>query len=312
MSKLSNQPHDPVLGIDWGTTHRRAYLLNAEGELVRQHSDDCGILAVKGNFQSSLADLLALLKLERADVIMSGMVGSRNGWKEVPYLPVDQPLSRLAEALTEIKTALPNVRCRIVPGYQFIDSYGTPDVMRGEETQVLGALAMCTFNGWFLLPGTHSKWVRIDHGRVTQLVTFMTGELFALLSQHGTLAALMRDQEPESAAFEAGIAAARHGPFTHTAFTCRAMVVTDQMPAAHASSYLSGLLIGSELQEIRQRTQDQARESVQLIGAPALAARYLEALEFVGMSALVWQPDEVYVSALRVLSGMKQLKQWET
>ncbi|MES2536687.1 MAG: 2-dehydro-3-deoxygalactonokinase [Pseudomonadota bacterium] len=312
MSIPPDGQQDPVVGIDWGTTHRRVYLLNTDGDLIRLHSDEIGMLAAKGNFQNALADLLTLLQLERADVIMSGMVGSRNGWQEVPYLPVDHALSRLPEALVDIRTALPNVRCRIVPGYQFIDAHGTPDVMRGEETQVLGAMAMRSFNGWFLLPGTHSKWVRIDHGRIEQIVTFMTGELFALLSLHGTLAALMQQQESSPTAFHAGIAAAWHGSFTHTAFSCRSLVVTDMMSAAHASSYLSGLLIGTELQDIRQKTQNQNQESLQLIGAPALAARYVDALEFVGMSALVWQPDEVYVAALRVLAGLKNLKSRDT
>jgi 2-dehydro-3-deoxygalactonokinase len=300
------EPGAPLLGIDWGTTNRRAYVLDAQGKLVRQYSDEFGILAVAGNFEHALADLLKRLELERADVVMSGMVGSRNGWRQVPYLSVDQPISALADAMLEVDTALPNVRCRIVPGYRFVDSHGTPDVMRGEETQVLGALSLSASSGWFLLPGTHSKWVRIENETIAEIMTFMTGELFALLSHHGTLANLMQEQQPVPAAFEAGLTAGRHGSFTHATFGCRALVVTDAMPAAHAWSYLSGLLIGAELQEIRQRTTDQARLPVQLIGSPALAARYVQALEFFGMSAQVWPPDEVYVAALHVLAGINK------
>src|SRR4051812_25126128 len=151
------EPGRPLLGIDWGTTNRRAYVLDARGKLVRQHSDEFGILTVAGNFEHALADLLKRLELERADVVMSGMVGSRNGWQQVPYLSVDQPISALADAMVEVDTGLPDVRCRIVPGYRFVDSHGTPDVMRGEETQVLGALSFSASSGWFLLPGTHSK-----------------------------------------------------------------------------------------------------------------------------------------------------------
>lgn len=296
-----------MLGIDWGTSNRRAYLLDEHGELVRQYNDENGILKVNGNFEASLKHLLYTLGLGSADVVMSGMVGSRNGWRETPYLSVDQPLSRLHDALMEIETGIERVRCRIVPGYQYKDAQGTPDVMRGEETQVLGALELSAASGWFLLPGTHSKWVRIDNGRMTEFYTFMTGELFSLMSQHGTLSKIMStQQQPVPVAFEAGLRAARHGSFTHTAFCCRALVVTDMMPAEHAPSYLSGLLIGAELQDILQRTGGHIDAPLQVVGTTVLAARYLSALELLGITARAWQPDSVYVAALRALFDLKR------
>ena len=298
---------EPVrIGIDWGTSNRRAYVLNEHGTLATQHDDDAGILHVDGDFQGSLKRLLQTLKIERADVVMSGMVGSRNGWREVPYLSVDAPVSELGDALVEIDTRLENVRCRIVPGYRFVDTHGLPDVMRGEETQVLGALELSSVDGWFLLPGTHSKWVLIENGRITELMTFMTGELFSLMSQHGTLARVMSEQRSVPEAFAAGVRASRHGGFTHTAFCCRALVVTDRMPAEHTSSYLSGLLIGTELHEILKKAGDDIRSSVQVIGSPSLSARYLSALELTGIQACAWQPDKVYVAALRALFNMKR------
>jgi 2-dehydro-3-deoxygalactonokinase len=280
-------------------------VLDAQGTLVRQHNDQFGILAVEGDFEASLKNLLRKLDLPQADVVMSGMVGSRNGWLQTPYLPVQQPISRLPQAMMQVDTALPDVRCRIVPGYQITDAFGTPDVMRGEETQILGAIAMGAPDGWFVLPGTHSKWVKIDNGIVVEIITFMTGELYALLSEHGTLASLMKDEQETPAAFEAGLKAAQHGGFTHAAFGCRALVVTDTMPAAHAASYLSGLLIGAELADIRQKTASQATATVQIIGSPTLAARYVKALEFFDMRATVWQPDDVYVAALRRLTAIE-------
>lgn len=295
----------PLLGIDWGTSNRRTYLLDERGNLVRQHSDDTGILNVGGNFEESLKDLLNLLQIDRADVVMSGMVGSRNGWKEAPYLFVDTPLPQLPESLVEISTALPNVRCRVAPGYRYLDAHGIPDVMRGEETQVFGALMLGAPSGWFLLPGTHSKWVRVDGGKVIELLTFMTGELFALLSQHGTLARVMKEHQSIASAFETGLAAARHGGFTHMAFCARALVVTDMMPAEHTASYLSGLLIGAEVHDILRRTGEQMWSPVQIVGSPALAARYMNAMEMLGVPARLWQPDDVYVAALRGLFNMK-------
>lgn len=290
-----------LVGIDWGTSNRRAYILDAQGDLVRQHNDDAGILRVDGDFEGSLRSLLQGLQLDRAEIVMSGMVGSRNGWQQVPYLGVDQPLSALRDALTEIDTTIPGVRCRIVPGYCYIDPHGLPDVMRGEETQVLGALQLSASDGWFLLPGTHSKWVLVEGGKIVELNTFMTGEFYALLSQYGTLSKVMSDQHSVPQAFAAGINASRHGSFTHTAFCCRALVVTDMMPAEHTASYLSGLLIGTELHEILRKTNLGMRLPVQVVGSPALSTRYLSALELLGIQARAWQPDGVYVAALRSL-----------
>lgn len=294
------------VGIDWGTSNRRAYVLNARGDLVRRHDDEAGILHVAGDFEGSLRRLLQTLDIARADVVMSGMVGSRNGWHQVPYLSVDQPLSALHEAMAEIDVAIQGVRCRIVPGYRYVDSAGLPDVMRGEETQVLGALELSPSDGWFLLPGTHSKWVRIQDGSITELSTYMTGELYALMSEHGTLAKVMSMQEYIPEAFAAGLRASRHGGFTHTAFCCRALVVTDMMPAEHTASYLSGLLIGTEVHEILRKAQGAMHSTVQIIGSPSLSSRYLDALELLGIPALAWEPDSVYTAALCALFNINR------
>ncbi|RJF95810.1 2-dehydro-3-deoxygalactonokinase [Noviherbaspirillum saxi] len=294
-------PDTSRLGIDWGTSNRRAYLLDAQGGLMRQHSDEAGILHVNGDFEGSLRQLLQTLGLQRADIVMSGMVGSRNGWHEVPYLSMEQPLTALHDNLMEVRTSLPEVRCRIAPGYKYIDANGIPDVMRGEETQVLGALSLSAANGWFLLPGTHSKWVRVENGGMIEFLTFMTGELFSLMSQHGTLSKVMTEQQSVPEAFAAGVQAARHGSFTHTAFCCRALVVTDMMPPDHTASYLSGLLIGTEVYDILKRTDAPQQSAVQVVGSPALSARYLSALELLGIEARAWQPDAVYLAALRAL-----------
>jgi 2-dehydro-3-deoxygalactonokinase len=305
--QLATAANAPLLGIDWGTTNRRAYLLDAGGKLLRQEADEHGILNVDGKFEESLQALLRRFQLESANVILSGMVGSRNGWRQVPYLQTSQPVVYLGDALTEIDTDLSNVRCQIVPGYQYTDAQGVPDVMRGEETQVLGALSLGAGQGWFVLPGTHSKWVRVEGGKISEIATFMTGELFALLSEHGTLAAVMQERQAIPAAFKAGLQAAQHGGLSHLAFGCRALVVTDEMPAAHAWSYLSGLLIGCELHDIRSRLPGQAGAStppVHIIGSPALAERYVAALDLFDMPSRVWQPDEVYLAALRALAGI--------
>ena len=297
-------PGAPLLGIDWGSSNRRAYLLDQTGTLVRRHDDGCGMLAATGHFPQSLQDLLAELKLEQANVVMAGMVGSRSGWQQVPYVACTVPLAQLSQHLQHVPFELPGVRCAIVPGYRYQDAYGAPDVMRGEEMQIIGARALGAADGWFILPGTHSKWVHVRDGCVAEIITFMTGELFSLMTQHGTLAAAL-PPEPRpwnEEAFLAGLDAAQQGGFTHNAFVCRAKVVTDQMPAAHAYAYLSGLLIGAEFQHMHTRLGPDADHSVQLIGAPELVAHYVTALAWRGARSLVWQADQVFVAAVRSLA----------
>lgn len=294
-----------LLGIDWGTSNRRAYLLDGHGHLLDRFEDGCGILGVTGGFEASLASLLARLDAKPSRILMSGMVGSRHGWKEVPYLPTDFPLAKLALALEDVAVMPGGIPCSIVPGYRFVDANGTPDVMRGEEAQIFGAFELGATDGWFVLPGTHSKWVLVEQGSIRRIVTFMTGELFALLSEHGTLAKLMATRHDAPTAYEAGLKAAGDGGFTHTAFSCRALVVTDMMPEAHASSYLSGLLIGSEIHDILKQADRHAMSPIEVIGSRQLASRYRHAFELLGLAARIWEPDDVYIAALHALSGIK-------
>lgn len=300
------RPGAPLLGIDWGSSNRRAYLLDQGGALVRRHDDACGMLAASGRFPQALQELLDAFGVDQVNVLMSGMVGSRSGWQQVPYIDCTVPLAQVSQYLQQVSFERSGVRCAIVPGYRFVDGRGAPDVMRGEEMQIIGARALGAADGWFVLPGTHSKWVRVADGTVAEIITFMTGELFALMTRHGTLAAALPAQSPQPRpwhqdGFEAGLAAAQCGSFTHNAFVCRARVVTDAMPAGHAYSYLSGLLIGAELQHLGSRLSvDNA--TVQLIGAPELVAHYVDALAWRGVGSLVWQADQVYQEAVRHLA----------
>lgn len=294
----------PIVGINWGSSQRRVHLLSPEGGLIRRHKDECGVFEVGGDFEGSLKALLAMLEVVQADVILSGMVGSRNAWCGVSYLSCEHSIRELPQAMVDVETSLPGVRCRIVPGYQYTDEHGKPDLMRGEETQLLGALILGAAEGWFLLPGRHSKWVLVERDRVIEILTFMTGELFALLSERGTLANLMQQRDPVPIAFEAGVMAAGRGGFSHMAFGCCALVETGAMPAAHAYSYLSGLLVGAELHEIRHRTGGQVHGPVQLIAASGMAAPYVQAAEFFDLPTMVWEPDELDLAALRALAGL--------
>lgn len=280
-----------LLGIDWGTSNRRAYLMHRDGRCLAEHADAQGMLAVGGKFAESLAALRRLMNVsDDVPTIMSGMVGSASGWQEAPYLDSAVPLAALPAHLVAV-AGFPG--CFIVPGY--CDRSDGVDVMRGEEAQLLGAVALGVANGWVVLPGTHSKWVHLQDGRVTRLATYMTGELFAMLASSGTLSALMGPGDDDEAAFAAGMQEAQRGkPLSNTLFRVRARVVAKDMPAHKARSFVSGLLIGTEFNDA-QRAQGSA---VSLIASHALSSRYASAAASFGMQAQMLDPDEVYRAAL--------------
>jgi len=290
-----------VVGVDWGTTHRRAYALDADGVCVNEFSDSDGAMACKGRFAPALETALNQLQATPKLIVMSGMVGSALGWHEVPYVDGGVALDALPARLFTVSDAPIAARCVIVPGYNIRDQWGQPDVMRGEETQLLGALALGHHSGWFVLPGTHSKWVELDHGRILQLRTYMTGELFNLLGQHGTLAAAIAKATPvwDASAFADGVRAAGKGTLSHQLFSCRARVVCGDMPAASSQAYLSGLLIGSELHDVRRTpTGSHSMDTFKLIGSPELAQHYQTAAALLDLALEVLDAKAVFLAAM--------------
>lgn len=288
----------PFIGIDWGTTHRRAYLLGEHGAVEGEQHDDQGGLAVQGRFAESFTTLVAAWP-QQAPVLLSGMVGSASGWQEVAYLDAGTPLATVSRHLVPLRNPPDGRRIYIVPGVRWRGTQGEVDVMRGEETQLLGALALGHGDGWYVLPGTHSKWVCVAQGAVTVLRTYMTGELFALLGRHGTLAPLVGDHD-DPAAYLAGLRAAPGGSLSQTLFGCRARVVAGEMPAAQARSYLSGLLIGAEWADAMHRPAV-APSRVTLVAGPQLVAPYQTAARENGCELQVLDPREVHLAALRAL-----------
>lgn len=291
---------DRLLGIDWGTTNRRAYLIDRAGQVLQMHADGEGLLAVKGGFAASLAALRATLGAADVPVLMSGMVGSAGGWQEVPYLDINVSLTDLPEHVVAVPGA---TRVAIVPGYRLRGA--AVDVMRGEEMQLLGAAAMGVRDGTLILPGTHSKWVDVHHAAnqaaIVRFATYMTGELFAMLGRDGTLAALLAPAPHDDAAFIAGLDAAQLArPLSAALFGARAHVVTGAMTAAQARSYVSGLLIGAEFAGEAGGADPAHRDrTVHLVGSAALAERYAQAARHVGLHPVLLDPDAVYAAALR-------------
>ena len=291
--------HRQLLGIDWGTSNRRAYLVDQDGNCLATHEDDQGMLASRGAFPESLAALLAHMQVgAQVPVVMSGMVGSASGWREVPYLDTMVALDTLPQHLARVEGHALGRECLIVPGY--CQREGGIDVMRGEETQLLGALALGRRDGWVVLPGTHCKWVLLQGGAIRSFATYMTGELFAALSAQGTLAPMLADAnaDPDATAFAAGVDEARlRAPLTNSLFRVRARVVSGAMPAAHARSFVSGLLIGAEF-VAAQDAAGGAAQSVTLICSPSLYGPYARAAALFGVNADKLDPQAVYTAAL--------------
>jgi 2-dehydro-3-deoxygalactonokinase len=298
---MTQSTDTPFVGIDWGTTHRRVYALNPDGVCTQTFADDAGALACKGRFAPALEAALQRLQVQPERVLMSGMVGSALGWQEVPYVDAAVALSDLPRHLVRVDESAGAVDRLIVPGYCVRNAWGQPDVMRGEETQLLGAWALGHESGWFVLPGTHSKWVELQAGRIVQLRTYMTGELFELLGKQGTVAAAAgaAAQVWDDAAFAQGLQSARHSTLSHQLFGCRARVVCGDLPAGSAKSYLSGLLIGAELNDVLQSSGDALRaRPVHFIGAPELATHYLAAAVPLQLRFEVVDAQAAYLAAL--------------
>lgn len=281
-----------LLGIDWGTSNRRAYVMGAGGNCLRKHEDAQGALAARGHFAESLQALRQELGIDAmVPVVMSGMVGSAQGWQEVAYLDSSVALTRLPETLVPVAGA---PGCFIVPGYCHRGEGGV-DVMRGEETQLLGALELRHGEGWYVLPGTHSKWVELADGAITRLETFITGELFAALRSGGTLAPLMEGDE-DALALRAGAGRAQDcEALSHTLFEARARVVAGDAEAGGTRSYVSGLLIGTEF---AARRGGNGGEFLRLIATQGLDAPYLQVAEMLGYATQLIDPDQAYCAAL--------------
>jgi 2-dehydro-3-deoxygalactonokinase len=229
------------------------------------------------------------------------MVGSAQGWHELPYLDATVPLTQLREHLFAVPDAPRGIDCRIVPGLCWRGEGAQVDVMRGEETQLLGAVASGFTDGVFVLPGTHSKWVSLRSGCIEHFSTYLSGELFALLSQQGTLAPLMREPRDDDAAFAAGLQAAADAALSHALFECRARVVSGAMAAASARDHLSGILIGSEWHDALRRFPAARRGPVQVIGTPELAQRHRRAAQALGVDVQMLDAVEMQSQAWRAL-----------
>lgn len=288
----------PLIGLDWGSTRLRAMRLGAGGEVLELRQSGAGASTLHGRADEFVAALDALIPdwHGRGDTVLAcGMVGSQHGWRELPYADCPADASTLMRLSLDVDWHGRPVR--LLPGLRCTTAAGAPDLMRGEETQVLGALQQAPAlaeQACLVLPGTHSKWARVQGGRVTGFTTQMTGELFAVLRQHSVLGRLMpaptqdaRETRDAHEAFNEGVAAARdHGDagLPHQLFSVRSLGLAGRIAPPDLAEYLSGLLIGHELRAgLAWRAQSGLGAApLRLIGEPALCARYAQGLALFG------------------------------
>lgn len=273
-----------LIAIDWGTSNLRASLLDAHGRAIETRAAPGGVMAVKdGRFAEALLSLCGDWIDRRAGaLIASGMIGSRQGWKEAAYLSCPAGLAEAAAQLTRVEVK-PGVTLHIVPGLTCRSPDGEDDVMRGEETQMWGAdLAAGSI---CVLPGTHAKWAWLgDAGQVMRFATYMTGELYGLLTQHGILGRLMKFGHSVPDAFEAGVALGleQSDNATHVIFAARTAGLMGRIAPEGLPDYLSGILLGVE---IGSATRVERPREVVLLGDDDLCARYAKALSLGGIAS---------------------------
>jgi 2-dehydro-3-deoxygalactonokinase len=291
-----------MIAVDWGTTNFRAFRLGADGTILDRRTAARGILHVEaGAFAAALqAEIGDWLAGGERHVLLCGMIGSRQGWQEVPYLRCPAGAAELAGAVATV--AFAGAELRLVPGVTTVDVQGVPDVMRGEETKIVGALDALGGSGLVCLPGTHAKWVRLQERRIAGFTTHMTGEVFGALREHTILGRMMHDAPLDTAAFDRGVArSADSGGLLHHLFGVRALGLMGGLAEDAAPSYLSGLLIGTEV-----RSALTPGATVHLIGAEQLSARYARAITACGGTVRLEDED----AAARGLAAIARSLDW--
>lgn len=282
----------PVLiGLDWGTSSLRAYLIGDEGTVLESRDSPMGIMRVQaGDFAGAFGQACGdWLNTNDVPILLSGMIGSKQGWLEAPYCACPADAAAIARAVAAL--ALPGRRAHIVPGLSCTNAAGVPDVMRGEETQIIGAIP-ASGSHVAVLPGTHSKWAQVREGAVQSFASFMTGEIYAALTGHTILGRLMKLDAPhDPPTFARGVRYGLETPqhLLNTVFSARTLGLFGQLGETALPSYLSGLLIGSEIAGALHLTPDV--RGVTILGNAALTGRYVDALAIAGIATAAGAPD---------------------
>jgi 2-dehydro-3-deoxygalactonokinase len=292
-----------VIAVDWGTSNFRAFRLQQGGIIAARRSSPRGILYVrKAQFEAVLCEEVGdWLDDGEKQILLCGMVGSREGWIESDYVPCPVGLSDLVAATVKI----PFIRAQVqlVPGILAPGDNGVPEMIRGEETETMGILDTCGGNGLVCFPGSHSKWISLKDNKIVNFSTFLTGELFAALRKCTILGRIMPTEESNDIdGFDRGvIRSADPGSMLHHLFGVRSLVLAGLLKEKSSASYLSGLIIGHEV-----RSAIRAQVTVHLVGSAQLCSLYARAIRLCGGSASICCGD----AAARGLAAIGARLSW--
>lgn len=282
------------IAIDWGSTNLRAWLYQGN-ECQDSRQSEAGVTRLNGRSpEAVLAEITAGWREASMPVVMAGMVGSNVGWKIAPYLPVPVHFSAIGQQLTAVTD-----KVWIVPGLS-VSRDDNHNVMRGEETQLLGARQLAPAP-LYIMPGTHCKWVLADDQQIIDFRTVMTGELHYLLLRHSLVGAGLPEQETSPAAFAAGLEKGLCEPaLMPQLFEVRASHVLGNLPREQVSEFLSGLLIGAEVACMCERFP--GTQGITIVAGKSLADRYQQALSRVGRHSTWVSGDAAFQAGIRSIA----------
>jgi len=286
---------DGFIAVDWGTTNRRAYLIDGSGKCSGEFEDARGVLSVPaGGFPDAVSEIRQ--RLGDKPLLLAGMVGSNRGWKEAPYVSCPAGLDELAKALVWV-----GEREAIVPGVSYLKN-DRADVMRGEEVQLLGAVAAGSVDpdGLVCHPGTHNKWATLRKGAVSEFRTVMTGELFSLLKEHSILSDLLKGPvEPNDVFRQAAAYAISNEALPAALFSVRARVLLGQSKKEDAASYASGLLIGAD---VRVGLSYPTGADITVIGRPELTRLYAAAIAQASRTVVELDGEQSFLAGIHEIA----------
>ena len=288
---------------DWGTSNLRLYLCDFKPDGMSRIMDTRfgpGISQIKDDFEDKFFNLAQdwLDKFGNLPVVLSGMIGSTIGWKEAPYLTCPVNAKEIADGRIQFESR--GVSFSILAGLKTQNPLGMPDVMRGEELQMLGWLALQKSppsKQLFTLPGTHNKWTLIENGVISNFLTAFTGELFGILRNHSILITDHTNIAINDDVFISGVKAVESmgdAQLVHALFSTRSRQVLGDIASTDALSYLSGLIIGADVKGAHTLFGDV--EGVTIIGDANLSKHYQLALQYFGVNSNSCDPADIAIS----------------
>jgi 2-dehydro-3-deoxygalactonokinase len=300
-----------LIAVDWGTSRLRAMLIGGDGRVLAEAESEDGIGGLKaGDHEGAFVRLVA--DWPAVPAIMAGMVGSRQGWREAVYASCPAAPEAIAAGILRFATA--NGRAlAIVPGVMVRSPDRDGDVIRGEETQIVGLLALePKFDGVVILPGTHSKWATVSGGAIADFQTYLTGEMFGLLAHQSFLRHSVKEDGKDLstlADFELGVrrTVVEGLPFLAAIFSVRARQLLDGVAPEDNLAYLSGLVIGGEIAAARDTGRLWQGRALRIVGSRSLARAYARALDIAGYQAEALDGSDLVVAGLLRLARIANL-----